>query len=99
MEKSEKNICIGILVSILIIMIIYIIVLFECYKNNTFIFTPYKPPKPPTEENPFNPTGAVNGLNADQIKLRDCIVACGLSGGAACACLPGNQMLDLDMIF
>lgn len=99
MEKSEKNICIGILVSILIIMIIYIIVLFECYKNNTFIFTPYKPPNPPTEENPFNPTGAVNGLNADQIKLRDCIVACGLSGGAACDCLPGNQMLDLDMIF
>ena len=99
MEKSEKNICIGILVSILIIMIIYIIVLFECYKNNTFIFTPYKPPKPPTEENPFKPTGDVNALNADEIKQRNCIVACGLSGGTACDCLTGKFELDLEMIF
>jgi len=98
MEGSEKNICIGILISILIIMIIYIIILFECYKSNTFIFSPYTPPNPPTEENPFKPTGEDRPLNADELKLRDCYVACGLYG--TCGCLnPPSIELDEDMIF
>jgi hypothetical protein len=101
MAGTEKNICIGILISILIIMIIYIIVLFECYKNNTFIFTPYTPPKPPVEENPFNPTGEIKSLSPDEEDFKKCVVACGLSGGDACQCLDKSSKLELDqdMIF
>jgi hypothetical protein len=57
MEIKNKGACIGILIGILVISIIYTIVMFECYKNRTFIFTEYIPPKPPTDETPFYPNG------------------------------------------
>jgi len=97
MAVSEKGICIGILISMLIIMMIYIIILFECYKNNTFIFTPYTPPKPPPEENPFNPTGAIRDLNEAEIAKKNCIIACGLYGGTACECIDKLKVAE-DMI-
>ena len=97
MAVSEKGICIGILISMLIIMMIYIIILFECYKSNTFIFSPYTTPNPPTEENPFKPTGEDRLLNADELKLRDCYVSCGLYGGTACECIDKLKVAE-DMI-
>ena len=57
MVIKNKGACIGILIGILVISIIYTIVMFELYKNRTFIFTPYIPPKPSTDETPFYPNG------------------------------------------
>jgi len=57
MKIKNKGVCIGILIGILVISIIYTIVMFELYKNRTFIFTPYIPPKPPLGESPFYPNG------------------------------------------
>ena len=95
MAVSQKGVCIGILISILLIMIIYIIILFECYKNKTFVFTPYKAPPPPTEETPFYPTGEIRDLSPEELAQRDCIVACGLNNDCECF---NKLTVDEDMI-
>jgi len=95
MAVSQKGVCIGILISILLIMIIYIIILFECYKNKTFVFTPYKAPPPPTDENPFYPTGEIRDLSPEELAQRDCIVACGLNNDCECF---NKLTVDEDMI-
>ena len=69
---SSKEICIGILIFILVIIIVYVIVMFEFYKNESFIFTPYKPPPPPG--NAFYPLGNVTPMTADEIEQRNAII-------------------------
>lgn len=70
---------IGILVTLLIIVIIYAIVMFETFKNQSFIFTPYIPPTPPS--NHFYPLGDVRPLTQEEIDQRNRVIC--LSAGAA----------------
>lgn len=72
-SDTSKAWGIGILSTVLVIMIIYVIVMFEFYKNQTFIFTPYVPPTPPP--NYFYPLGSVTPLTQEQIEQRNAIIA------------------------
>lgn len=71
-NSTSKAWGIGILSALLVIMIIYMIVIFEFYKNQTFIFAPYVPPTPPT--NYFYPLGSVTPLTQEQIEQRNAII-------------------------
>lgn len=75
-EKSQfgstRGISVGILIFILISMIVYVIVLFELYKQQTFIFAPYTPPTPPS--NYFYPLGKVTPLTPVQIEQRNAVI-------------------------
>lgn len=46
--------------------------MFEFYKKQTFIFTPYTPPPPPP--NSFYPLGSVTPLTPEQIDQRNAII-------------------------
>jgi hypothetical protein len=76
MANKNKEICIGILIFTLIIIIIYIIVIFECYKNKTFVFGNYTAPAPPASESPFYPTGEIIPIPPEQIAERNRIINC-----------------------
>ena len=58
-------------------MIIYFVILYETYKNKTFIFTPYKPPPPPN--NSFFPLGKVTKMTPDEIATRNRIINASLT--------------------
>lgn len=68
-----------ILILVLIIMIVFALVMFETYKNDTFIFTPYTPPAPPA--NTFFPLGNVTPMTQEEIAARNAIIL-GSSGTA-----------------
>lgn len=70
--STSKAWGIAILIAILAIMIIYVIVMFECFKNQTFIFTPYVAPTPPA--NFFYPLGTVTPLTQEEIDQRNAII-------------------------
>lgn len=70
MAVDTKTISTGILIAMGVIAIIYFIVLFECYKNKTFIYAPYTPPPPPVDQNPFYPTGDIIPLTPTEIATR-----------------------------
>ena len=71
MVTTTKTISVIILIGVLIIMIIYIIILFECFKNKTFIFETYTPPAPPSNQNGFYPLGTVTPMTQEQIENRN----------------------------
>lgn len=77
---SVKGISIGILIGILVIIIIYVIAMFECYKNRTFIFTPYTPKAPPSEAKAFYPLGTITALTPEQITERNNIINASIAG-------------------
>jgi hypothetical protein len=54
-------------------LIIYVIILYECYKQQIFIFTPYKQKVPP--EPYFYPLAPVLQLTAAQIAARNANIA------------------------
>ncbi|MEM2986600.1 MAG: hypothetical protein QXV60_00665 [Nitrososphaerota archaeon] len=68
----HTGISVGILVFILIVMIVYSILMFEFYKNHTFIFSPYKPPDPPVKF--FRPLGEVIPMTQEEIETRNNII-------------------------
>jgi hypothetical protein len=70
MALDTKKISVGILIVMGIISIIYFIVLFECYKNKTFIYADYVPPPPPADQNPFFPLGQITPLDPEQVAAR-----------------------------
>lgn len=69
---GTKGISIGILISILVVMIIYVLVIFELYRKQTFIFAPYTPP--PAPANAFYPLGSVRPMTQDEIDTRNDII-------------------------
>jgi hypothetical protein len=74
MTTTYKNISVIILLVIIVLIIIYGIVLFETYKNQTFIFSQYTPPPPPTSQNAFYPLGNVTQLTQEEIEQRNAII-------------------------
>jgi len=74
-DKKDKTewIIIGIYILIFISLIIYLIVLYECYKKQIFIFTPYREKTPP--EPYFYPLAPVFVLTAQQIADRNANIA------------------------
>lgn len=72
MVSSTAGWSIGIIVFILLVSIAYVLVLFECYKNKTFIFAPYTAPPPPA--NTFYPLGEIIPLTQEQIDQRNTII-------------------------
>lgn len=70
---------ITILIVVLVIMIVYALIMFETYKNDTFIFTPYTPPAPPP--NTFFPLGNVTPMTQEEIAARNAIIL-GSAGAA-----------------
>lgn len=70
--SSTKGIAIGILIFILIVMMIYVIIMFELYKQQKFIFAQYTPPTPPS--NHFYPLGNVTPLTQEEIDHRNAII-------------------------
>lgn len=65
---DTTNISIGILIFLLITLIIYIIVIYESYKRQTFVFTPYTSPPPPSNAISM---GDITQLTPDQIQQRN----------------------------
>jgi len=65
---DTTNISIGILILLIFILIGYIIVIYESYKRQTFIFTPYVSPPPP---NNAIEMGDITQLTPDQIQQRN----------------------------
>lgn len=72
MSSKSKHICVGILIFILVVIVIYVLVMFELFKNQAFIFKPYVPPAPP--ENSFYPLGKVTPLSQEDIDARNEII-------------------------
>lgn len=69
---TATAVSVGILIVILVIMIVFAVVMFETYKNDTFIFTPYTPPPPPP--NTFFPLGNVTPMTQEEIAARNAII-------------------------
>lgn len=69
-KKTKGSIgwIVALLVGVLVLLIAYTVILFECYKNRSFIFSPYRPPKPPGKY--FYPNGGVEKLTAEDKKKR-----------------------------
>ena len=74
MAQSNTGICVGILIFILITMMIYVIVMFELYKNHSFIFSKYNPPAPQSSANAFYPLGKITPMTQEQIEQRNAII-------------------------
>ena len=70
--KSTKAISVGILIFVLLVIIIYVIVMFELYKNKAFIFSPFTPSPPPA--NSFYPLGSVTPMTQEEIDQRNAII-------------------------
>ena len=75
-SKTIKHVSIGILVTLLILMVIYIILMFEWFKNKKFVFAPYVVPAPPDGSNPFYPTGEIQDLTPEEICIRNLNIYC-----------------------
>lgn len=69
---STTGISIGILIFVLVIMIAYVIFMFEMYKSKKFIFGPYKQPTPSTPH--FYPLGKITALSQEEIDHRNKII-------------------------
>ena len=69
---ASKGIAIGVLIFILFVMIVYVIVMFELFKQQKFIFSPYTPPPPPP--NSFYPLGTVTPMTPEEIEARNAII-------------------------
>ena len=63
---------VGIIIAMVIVVIIYALVLFECYKSKTFLFAPYAQPTPPGSY--FYPLGSVTQLTQEEIDQRNQII-------------------------
>lgn len=70
--STTKAISTGIILFILLTIIIYVIVMFELYKNRLSIFAQYVPPPPPS--NHFFPQGTVTPLSQEEIESRNAII-------------------------
>ena len=53
---------------ILLTIIAYVIAMFECYRNKTFIFSTFTPSPPP---NSFYPLGQITPLTQEEIETRN----------------------------
>lgn len=71
---SSKQISIGALIFVLVVIMVYSVVMFELYRREKFIFGPYEPPTPPAEKNPFHPLGSVRPMTQDEIDHRNEII-------------------------
>jgi hypothetical protein len=74
--KKIKHISVGILVTLLILMVIYIIVIFVCFNKKTFIFAPYTPAPPPESSKPFYPLGEITPLSPEEICTKNINIYC-----------------------
>lgn len=71
----ERGISIGILVALILILVIYVIILFEMYKGKWGIFAPYVAPNLP---NSFHPLGGVVQLTPQE-RYQRCVNYLGIS--------------------
>ena len=69
-----------ILVVIFLIMVGYIIVIYELYKNQIGLFAPYVPP--PGPPNSFYPLGSIKQLTPEQIVKKNQIIEASLGIGS-----------------
>ena len=72
MVSAGKGVTIGILIFILIVIAVYVVLMFEFYKQQKFIFAPYTPPTPPQYY--FYPQGTITALTQEQIEQRNAII-------------------------
>ena len=71
-SKTSKIISITVFVLIFVVAIVYAIVMFECYKNKSFIFAKYNIPEPPKPY--FRPLGVVTPMTQEEINERNRII-------------------------
>ena len=72
-NSGTRGFSIGIMIFIFVVAIIYVIVLFELYKQKRFIFAPYVPPTPPAPF--FYPLGKITPLTQEEIDHRNAVIA------------------------
>jgi len=72
MISASKGVTIGILIFILFVIALYVIVMFELFKKQSFIFSKYTPPTPPSPY--FYPLGNVTPLSQEQINARNAAI-------------------------
>lgn len=71
---EEKWIILIVVALFIIFLIIYVIILYETWKKETFVFAPYEAPDPPS--NAFKPQGKLTPLTADQIARNQKYLEC-----------------------
>lgn len=71
---SKKEISIGVLILILVIIMVYSLVMYELFRRQSFIFAPYEPPAPPADLYPFHPLGNVTPMTQEEIDTRNQII-------------------------
>jgi hypothetical protein len=71
---SEKGYVIALVIGMFLVGIVFVLFVFYAYKNQTSIFTPYKPPTPPPELHAFYPLGTVTPMTAEEIARRNEII-------------------------
>lgn len=69
---NYKAFSIGLMIFLGVAGVLYIIILYETYKNSNFIFTTYQPPTPP--DNSFYPLGSVVAMSQDEIDNKNEII-------------------------
>jgi hypothetical protein len=74
--SAIKGISIGVLVTLIIILVVYIVLMFEWYKNRTVVFAPYTPPAPPADQNAFYPISNVQPMSQEDICRRNINIYC-----------------------
>jgi len=74
--SSVKAISLGILVTLIIILVVYIILMFEWYKNQTVVFSPYTPGAPPADQDPYYPISNIQPMSQEQICTRNINIYC-----------------------
>lgn len=74
--SAIKGISIGILVTLILILIVYIVLMFEWYKNKTVVFSPYTPSPPPDSQNAYYPISNVTPMDQDDICRRNINIYC-----------------------
>lgn len=72
MVNKENTIAIILITILLVALIIYFIILFECYKSKSFIFAEYKPLELP---NSFHPLGKIRKLTQQEINERNALIS------------------------
>lgn len=71
-HNSTKHWCIGIMIGILVVMIVYVVVMFEMYLSSSWIFAAYVPATPPAPY--FYPLGKVTPLTKEQQDARNDLI-------------------------
>ena len=74
MSNTARNLSVGLIVFMLVIAIVYGIVLYVLYQNQSYIFSVYVPPDPPSNQNAYYPLGSVTPLTAEEIQNRNDII-------------------------